>query len=232
MESHYLLYGILGFFPGIAWLFFFLQEDSRRPEPKGLIASTFLWGGLVTFIVLSLQVIAKRSLLAGGIPDANPLHLFTLAAIEEVLKFGAVYFWISRRKEFDEPIDAMVYMIIAALGFASVENIATALRAVHSIELLTLRFIGAALLHCLASGIIGYYWALGIVKCRVKEYLGMGIFFASVFHGIFNYLMIIWGPSMRVTGLLVLLAFVVFWDFEELKKPSLVANGGKCDRAF
>ena len=232
MQSQYLLYGILGFFPGLAWLFFFLQEDYRRSEPKGLIASTFLWGGLVTFLVLPLQVIAKRSLLAGGIPDANPLHLLILAALEEILKFAAVYFWISRRREFDEPIDAMVYMIIAALGFASVENVATALRAVNGAELLTLRFIGATLLHCLASGIVGYYWALGIVKCRAKEYLAIGLVLASVFHGIFNYLMIIWGPSMRVTGLLVLLAFLVLRDFEELKKPSLVAGGGKCDRAF
>ena len=229
MTSSYLLYAVLGFFPGLAWLLFFLQEDARRAEPKGLIFSTFVWGGLVTFVVLPLQVVAKWALLAGGIANANPFHLFALAGLEELLKFGAVLWWISRRKEFDEPIDAMVYMVVAALGFASVENVATVLRATNGVELLTLRFIGATLLHSLASGIVGYYWARGILACNRKTWLAAGLFIATLFHTVFNYLMIIWGPSMRITALLILLAFVVLRDFEELKKP---LKGGVCERPF
>lgn len=222
---------MLGFLPGITWLFFFLQEDARRAEPKRLIISTFFWGGLVTFIVLPLQIAAKHFLLAGGIVDGNTFHILVLATLEELLKFTAVYWWIKDRKEFDEPIDAMVYMVVAALGFATVENIATVLRATQGAELLTLRFIGATLLHSLASGIVGYYWARGIVRCSVAKYVAFGLLVASVFHAIFNYLMILWGPSVRVTGLLILLAFVVLRDFEELKKPS-ATKGGLCERPF
>lgn len=220
MDFSYALYGMLGFLPGIVWLLFFLQEDRRRAEPKRLIASTFMWGGLSTFVVLPLQIAAKHYLLAGGVMGGSPFHVFALAGIEEVLKFLAVFFWISGRKEFDEPIDAMVYMVVAALGFATVENVATVLRATSAPELLTLRFIGATLLHALASGIIGYYWARGILLRRMWEYIVCGILAATLFHTIFNYLMVIWGPSLRVTGLLILLAFAVLRDFEELKKPS------------
>lgn len=226
------LFGMLGFFPGIIWLFFFLQEDARRPEPKRLIISTFLLGGAVTFLVLPLQIFVKHVLLAGGVPDANPFHLFLLAALEELLKFAVVFFWAVRRKEFDEPIDAMVYMVVAALGFATVENIATAIRAVNGMELLTLRFIGATLLHSLSSGIVGYYWARGIIACKQMQYLVIGLVFAITFHTIFNYLMIVWGPGVKVTGLLVLLGFFVLYDFETLKKPSVAEQGGKCDRPF
>ncbi len=222
---------MLGFLPGIIWLFFFLQEDAKRAEPKRLIISTFLWGGVVTFIVLPLQIAAKHFLLAGGIVDGNTFHIFALATLEEILKFIAVYVWIRNRKEFDEPIDAMVYMVVAALGFATVENIATVLRATNGAELLTLRFMGATLLHALSSGIVGYYWARGIVKCNVAKYVAIGLLAASVFHAAFNYLMVLWGPSVRVTGILVLLAFVVLRDFEELKKPS-ATKGGLCERAF
>ncbi len=232
MISPSLFYGALGFLPGLAWLFFFLQEDTKRAEPKGLIVSTFLLGGLVTFLVLPFQVLGKSLLLAGGIAGGNPFHLFILAGIEEVFKWAVVYIWISRRKEFDEPIDAMVYMVIAALGFASVENVATVLRASNGVSLLTLRFIGATLLHCLASGIVGYYWARGIIACRRGAYLAFGLVAATVFHTIFNYLMVIWGPGMRVTSLLVLLAFVILRDFEELKRPGVMAGGGKCERPF
>lgn len=220
MDFSYVLYGALGFVPGIIWLLFFLQEDSRRAEPKTLIVSTFLWGGVATFVVLPLQIAAKYFLLAGGIGGGTWLHVSALATVEEILKFAAVYFWISGRKEFDEPIDAMVYMVAAALGFATVENVATVLRATSAPELLTLRFIGATLLHALASGIVGYYWSRGIIKRKVFLYVVGGLFAASVFHSIFNYLMVAWGPSLRVTGLLILLAFTVLRDFEELKKPS------------
>ncbi len=226
------LYGALGFLPGIVWLLFFLQEDAKRPEPKRLILSTFLWGGLATFVVLPLQIAAKYLLLAGGASDGTIFQIFALATIEELLKFAVVYFWIYGRKEFDEPIDAMVYMVVAALGFATVENVATVLRATSAPELLTLRFIGATLLHSLASGIVGYYWARGIIRCKVAQYLAFGLLFAIVFHTIFNYLMVIWGPSLRVTGLLVILAFVVLRDFEELKKPSITKEGGLCERPF
>lgn len=232
MDFSSALYGVLGFLPGVAWLFFFLQEDSRRAEPKRLIVSTFLWGGVVTFIVLPLQIAAKHLLLAGGIVDANAFHILALATLEEFLKFAAVYFWIRNRKEFDEPIDAMVYMIVAALGFATVENVATVLRATNGMELLTLRFMGATLLHSLSSGIVGYYWARGIIRCAVANYVALGLLAASLFHTAFNYLMIIWGPSARVTGLLILLAFAVLRDFEELKKPSVTDGGGLCKRPF
>lgn len=221
---------MLGFIPGIVWLLFFLQEDSKRAEPKRLIASMFVWGGLATFVVLPLQIAAKYFLLAGGVMSGNPLHVFALAAIEEILKFLAVYFWISGRKEFDEPIDAMVYMVVASLGFATVENVATVIRATSAPELLTLRFIGATLLHSLASGIAGYYWSRGIVRCKTLKYVLIGLVAASVFHAVFNYLMVIWGPSLRVTGLLIILAFAVLRDFEELKKPSV--GGGLCERPF
>lgn len=232
MAIENVMFGMLGFFPGLIWLFFFLQEDARRPEPKRLIISTFLLGGLVTFLVLPLQIVAKGLLLAGGIPDANPAHLFSLAALEELLKFAVVFFWVLRRKEFDEPIDAMVYMVVVALGFATVENIATAVRAINSIELLTLRFVGATLLHGLASGIVGYYWARGIIACKQGRYVVLGLVLATIFHTIFNYLMIIWGPGIKVTGLLVLLGFFVLYDFEKLKKPAITENGGACDRPF
>jgi len=227
-----MLFGIFGFFPGIIWLFFFLQEDARRPEPKRLIISTFFLGGLVTFLVLPLQILAKHLLLAGGVPDINPFHLFLLAIVEEVLKFAVVFLWVLRRKEFDEPIDAMIYMVVVALGFATVENIATALRATNGVELLTLRFIGATLLHSLSSGIVGYYWARGIIACKQGYYLGFGLVLAGIFHTIFNYLMVVWGPGVKVTSLLVLLGFFVLYDFERLKNPGIVRGGGACERPF
>lgn len=226
------LYAMLGFFPGIIWLLFFLQEDARRPEPKRLIISTFVLGGIATFVVLPIQIITKRFLLAGGVGDTNPTHLFLLAVIEEALKLLVVYIWIRRRKEFNEPIDAMVYMIVAALGFATVENIATAIRATNGIEVLALRFIGATLLHSLSSGIVGYYWARGIIACKENKYLIGGLAAATIFHTIFNYYMVAWGPGIKITAILVVMALIILRDFEHLKNQNSASDGGKCARPF
>ncbi len=221
MSSSTLILLFFGFIPSFVWLLFFLQEDSRHPEPKGLILSTFLWGGMITFYVFPLQLFAKNLLDMFSLDEFSFITLTTLAGIEEIMKFAIVYIWISRRKDFDEPIDAMIYMIIAALGFATVENIATALKAPNSFELLTLRFIGANLLHSLASGFVGYFWAKGIYSGNLRNLLIAGLFWAILIHGTFNYLMIIWGPGIRVASFLIFMAFLLLNDFEVLKKPKV-----------
>ena len=212
---------ILGFVPGLIWLAFFLQEDARHPEPKRLIFSTFLLGGLVTFLVLPLQLMTKTFFEYLGYADTNTIAIFSLAGIEELLKFVIVFLWIGWRKDFDEPIDAMIYMITAAIGFATVENVATAIKAANSFELLTLRFIGANLLHSLASGIVGFYWAFGLKSGRLKRYLAIGLIAASLVHAIFNVLMLNWGPGIRILIFLIFIAFFVLNDFELLKKRKI-----------
>ena len=209
---------LIGFIPSLVWLLFFLQEDSNHPEPKGLILSTFIWGGVITFYVFPLQLVAKSLMDFLNMGEFSFVTLTTLAGIEEIMKFLIVYVWISKRKDFDEPIDAMIYMIIAALGFATEENVATAIRASNSFELLTLRFIGANLLHSLASGFVGYCWAKAILKkSSLKRYLAVGLVLATLVHGMFNYFIIIWGPGIRIASFLIFIAFLVLNDFELLK---------------
>ena len=57
----------------------------------------------------------KRRRVGGGDSDSEE--------DEEVAKYLIIKIRILRDPEFDEPIDAMIYMIIAGLGFAALENI-------------------------------------------------------------------------------------------------------------
>ena len=208
----------LGLSPGIVWLFFFLQEDRQRPEPKSLIFYTFVLGGAITFFVLQVQIVLNNWLTGIGIVQWSSLSVFWLAATEEVAKFLIVYFAVRKMRAFDEAIDPMIYMIIAALGFASVENIASALKAVNNFELITLRFVGATLLHSLSSGLVGYWWSLSIYHKRHHlSDIMIGLFCAIIFHSVFNFFVIKWGPGIYVTLLLIFIAFFVLNDFEKLK---------------
>jgi RsiW-degrading membrane proteinase PrsW (M82 family) len=219
-------YMLLALSPSIVWLFFFLHED-KKPAPARLVIKTFLFGALVSIPVLILQAISE-GLFASYISNFFVMAVL-LATFEEVFKFFGAYFSIHKAREFEEPVDAMIYMVIAGLGFATIENffvIASvvfqykyifALSAVGSA--LILRFIGATLLHTLASAIIGYFWAKGLKRGEVKFFVIFGIIVGTAVHGVFNLLVFEFQEINLLIPTLFLIAvsFFVFRDFEELK---------------
>ncbi len=209
---------ILGLLPSFAWLVFYLKEDPH-PEPKKLIFETFLAGAASTFIVLGTQMAVNGWLTGLGIIQYGILSVFMLSAIEEIFKFFAARLVINKHPyDFDEPIDAMIYMIVAALGFAAVENIAAAAKSTELLfETTTLRFIGATLLHTLSSGLLGYYWAREIATRR-KYLLYTGFALATALHTGFNYLILNYEPVVIPTTFLIVAAIFILYDFEKLKK--------------
>lgn len=223
---------MLGLLPGFVWLLFYLAEDPH-PEPKRLIAFTFFAGIAVAFITVAVELLFNSAMTDIGIVTLSILSLLGLACIEELMKFAAAYFSISHTPEIKDPVDPMVYMIIAALGFATLENIGTLASISTSTPLLaaafetiSLRFVGATLLHTLTSGIVGYHWSLGITKKKVGEYLAAGIIFATLCHAAFNYLILNFANVGYSVLFLIVVGFFVMTDFEELKaeEPVVVAQ--------
>ncbi len=208
---------VLGLIPSFAWLIFYLKEDPH-PEPKPLILETFFVGAAITFIVLGAQIFFNDWITANGILPFSLISLLGLAAIEEFFKFSAAYLVVSHHQlDFDEPVDAMIYMIVAALGFATVENIAAAFNsAALTFETTSLRFIGATLLHTLSSGLVGYFWARSIIW-KKKSLLLSGILAAILLHLSFNYLIIRFEPVVLPTIFLIIFALFILYDFEKLK---------------
>ncbi len=224
----------LSIIPGFGWLALFLHEDWRRPEPRFLIFYTFLGGMVVTALVFLIQNVfhevlfrgdVTELLFSGALTGGQFYFLALFAAVEEIAKFLVVWILIRPRKEFDEPLDAMIYMVVAGLGFAVVENIAYGsalvkgtIDAGNPAQILLLRSVGSTLLHALTSAVVGYYWALEIFKKRAKRFIPEGIAIAILLHVIFNYLIITAGE--RVMTPLLFLAVVLFFvliDFQKIK---------------
>ena len=216
----------VGLLPSFVWLYFFIREDERHPEPKRLILYAFIAGGLSTFFVVGPQALLQSVFPKFGLEIYSPVSLFILGGIEELFKFLAVYVVIAWRRDFDEPVDAMIYMIVAALGFAAVENLASVFKISDAIlggptevDIASLRFVGATLLHVLASAIVGYYWGLSMVhhgKLGISIIEGIGV--ATLLHAVFNSLILIYGPETFVATLvLVAASFFILNDFEILK---------------
>ena len=116
MQSTYFAIAFLaGLIPALFWLWFWLREDKASPEPKILIATAFIAGMLIVPLVLPLQQFAMQRFAGDNL-------IFVWVIIEEVLKYSAALIVVLWNKAVDEPIDAIIYMVSIALGFAALEN--------------------------------------------------------------------------------------------------------------
>jgi len=227
---NWVLLTALGLAPGLIWLFFFLREDDRHPEPPKMIGLTFLFGAFSAMVALVFQAALNSTLqnkiiiTLPRIIEENISAFIVFAIIEEVVKFLLVFLVVRKSKHFNEPIDGMIYMITGALGFATVENMFLVFSSADGdvMSMILLRFVGATLLHALSSGIIGHYWARGIIFKMEGRFLLAGVVMASVFHILFNLLVVKFDDLVIYpTALLGLVGFFVLYDFEELKRISV-----------
>ena len=199
-----------GVLPVVVWLWFWLSEDRMRPEPRGLIIVTFLAGGLATLPAVILEKYVSENLIL-----TQGLLLFaTWAFIEEAVKFAAAFLAAENTRSYDEPIDSIVYMITAALGFAAFENILFLFENNESgLPLFeyflngNLRFLGANILHAVASGAAGGVMAFAFYKRNSRKFLFavLGLATATLLHTIFNNLI------MGSSGGDILITFAYFW---------------------
>lgn len=191
----YILYIPLALLPSAIWLLFYLRKD-KRPEPKRMILQIFIWGMLIAFPAVLIENLAIDALESLSLPQLHHnvvLYFLIVAVAEEMLKFFVVYSRVYKRTtQMDEPIDAMIYMIIAALGFAAIENIFLLTPIFQdnfaaALNVTVTRFIGATFLHALASAIIGYYLALSLFTPQKRFLLLIhGFTLAILLHGFYN----------------------------------------------
>lgn len=181
-----------GILPALAWLWFWLREDSKNPEPRRLIALAFLAGMVAVGIAIPIEKSVQPYL-------ASQVLLFSAwSAIEEILKYAMARITVLHSKQNDEPIDPVMYMVTVALGFAAAENTLFLLSPLagntvaQTILTGDLRFVGATLLHVLSSAVVGLALALSFYKPkRVKRwYVLCGVILAAALHSTFNFLIL------------------------------------------
>lgn len=231
-----------GFIPAILWLIFWLAEDKNNPEPKRLIALAFSVGVLAVPLALALERMFANYFIEpfslddfmGTFPIAGILAVFIFSAIEEGSKFVAAYAAALWRKELDEPIDYIVYLIAAALGFAAYETALFVFTPFNQgllfdgILMGNMRAVGAMLLHVVASSSIGLLLAFAFYRSKKTRILYgfIGLIIASVLHGIFN-LAIMRLPSEHavfafISVWIAIIALLLFFERVKKIKPTFI----------
>lgn len=214
---------IIGLVPALVWMWFWLSEDTHH-EPAKMLALSFIGGMAAVMIVLPCQKVVYDNFGGNGF---IPFALW--ASIEEVAKFIFVYFIALRFKKItEEPVDDIIYLIVSALGFVTLENTLFLVDLIKDGDFVgtiihgNLRFIGASLLHTMSSATIGICMALAFYKNKMQKilYTISGILIAIVLHTTFNLFIISQseGNIFFVFGAVWISIVVLLLLFEKIKQ--------------
>jgi RsiW-degrading membrane proteinase PrsW (M82 family) len=183
------LLNIAAVLPGLIICYLIFRIDRYEREPLWAILLAFVLGVFATVPAVVVQY-------ASGITPVpqQPDVLFTIGASfgvvaisEEVFKCLVFYLGIFRRRFFNEPLDGIVYAVILAMGYATIENMLYA--AAYGINTTILRAFTAIPAHLVFAIVQGYYLGRAKFTPGRKWYLiakGLGI--AIILHGSYDFL--------------------------------------------
>ena len=205
----YLAIALVSILPAVGWLWYFHRTDKYEPEPKKLVFRTFFLG-----VLFGIALGTSYTGLPYPWGPARYSAVIWAPLVEETGKFLIVFWTVFRNKNFNEPVDGIVYAASAALGFAACENVfyvlsGWSLAAGTGVLTLLARSVFSVPGHALFSSFWGA--ALGYAAGRrgVKPYMAVaaGLLLAMIAHGLFNWL------SMEQTfgGLLFIVFVVLLW---------------------
>ncbi|MBI4311796.1 MAG: PrsW family intramembrane metalloprotease [Chloroflexi bacterium] len=206
-----LAYFMLGFAPGVFWLWLIYQRDRYIPAPPFLVVRTFLWGVAASLPVVIVEGILQAAgglALEEGIPD-EPTDLASIAYVsfivagftEEAAKYLVVRRTIYPSPYFRQPLDGIIFGAAAALGFASIENVFYMFR--YGPAVILVRGPFSTLVHVFFSVAWGY--ALGRQKQgKGSGFLVTGSLLASMLlHGLFDFFLFLREPMFGAWAFLL-----------------------------
>lgn len=124
----FLMLTLLVFASALVWVGYFTLQDRREPEPIPYILASFA-SGMALRALLGYPLV--DILFQAGEWIHTSVTLFVLGSffvqgtIFSLLLFGFLRFVFMPLKEFDEPVDGMVYGAVVGAGYAAVKSLQT-----------------------------------------------------------------------------------------------------------
>lgn len=207
--------------PGLFWLWYFYKRDVYEPEPLSLLTKLFFLGMAATVLAWLLETLASQ------VVGELVFFILTVPVIEESVKFFMVYQFAYKNREFDEPMDGIVYATAAALGFATLEN-ALYILDLSSLSSILITGIFRAVLTVPGHALFGIFWGygLGIAKFRPPGKRGAiiigSLLLGIAVHGTFNFLLDQSYPGFAI--LILVIIPLIWWITEKKIRVALLAT--------
>lgn len=180
------LLGASAIIPSILLVWYFRASD-ENPEPGKVLWWTFFLGVLTVIpVLLYCAPLSPYVKLYSDPVVRGSLSALLLAALpEEFFKFVVVTGYAARHKEFDEPMDGIVYGAVASLGFATLENILYV--SSGGLGIAVLRALTAVPGHAAMGAVMGYYVARARFDLEPRSTaLAKAYFIPVVLHAVYD----------------------------------------------
>jgi RsiW-degrading membrane proteinase PrsW (M82 family) len=223
---------IVGLIPSLLWLFFWLHEDSAHTGPRWVLGLCFCAGMIMTLVCIPIEQWLQ------GFAGTESMKYTLWAATEELCKFIAVAVIALHGRWNEEPIDAMIYCIAVALGFAALENTlfvmnpmthggVLALSIIHG----NLRSVGATLVHVVSSATIGFALGFNFYHGRIAKFCAWiaAMLAAVAIHASFNLSIVnaTAGDTLKSFGWIwgaVVIMIILFEEVKAVKPHDILVN--------
>ena len=190
----YIILFVMAFLPPIIYSIWIRNTEKYNREKWRAVFLCFLWGATISVVAAVILEYILHFSLTPSINDRDYLNLIAVVLIapfaEEFTKPLALRLKLIRR-EINEPEDGLIYGAISGLGFSATENLLYGWSFMTEgllffIILISIRSIGACLLHASATAWTGYGYGKTIIKgtsiIRVLPYF----LFAIILHAAYN----------------------------------------------
>mgnify|MGYP000462179534 CR=1 FL=1 len=180
--------------PPILIVIIFAASDKFK-EPNKEIFLVFISGILITIPAYIANTFLIQDVYVNYpfISEGLAASFLSAAVVEEGLKFLVLYLVVYRLREFNEPMDAIVYGVCASLGFATLENIFYIFYSDFGIEpiyLSLLRGFTTIPAHAIFGVMMGYFFMKHVFFHKSKS-LFLSFLIPYFLHGFYNYFTIV-----------------------------------------
>ena len=208
--------------PSLLIVLFFVKSD-RFPEPANQIIKIFFYGIFLCLPAFYLNTALGDIYANTGLSENLISSFLSAAPVEEILKFTVLYSLVYKMKDFNEPIDGIVYGVTVSLGFATLENIyyvyiLSDYFGTTSQGLAILRSFSAIPAHAIFGATMGYFF-MKYSFIQKQNNLAMCLIVPILLHGIYNFFT---GQYFIISLLTVIISWIVLLRaFSRLKKSQL-----------
>lgn len=191
MEQVYLI--LLAILPGIILSLFIIIQDRFDREPVRLLLKIFILGMIATVPTMVVELLGQNFNVFSGILGQLFEAVVVVGFAEEYFKRLVVLRYAYYNPAFNEKLDGIVYCGIAALGFATLENIFYVISySASSPNIWITRGLLSVPVHMLLGITMGYYLSLSkfcTQPAECRSYYNKSLYIPALLHGIFDFLL-------------------------------------------
>jgi len=219
---------ILAIAPTIACILWIYLKDKYDKEPIVILGKFFTMGVFISVIAFIVEGMLMKINIFEGYSNYIYVAFIVAALTEEGLKGMVLIPNLLKEKNFNEKLDGIIYSIFLSLGFATVENIIYILFEDINVafQVGIIRAIISIPAHIMFAITMGYYtskYKFSNDKIKKREYLILAILVPILFHGIFDFILMIecrW-------SIIVFIVYIAFLWKINLDKLDYYADNSK-----